>query len=411
MQGKIPAMTRSAQSSTAHIRPNTSLVITAGYYLAFLALGATAASLGPTLSTLASRTGVTLSTVSILFTVRSLGYILGSAAGGRAVDRLPGNRFLAVMVFIMAGMMMLVPFIPLFIVLNLVLFVVGAAEGALDVSTNTLLVWLHHRKVAPFLNGLHFFFGLGALISPFIVGQVIIATGDVAWAYWLLGAAMLPAALLLLPLPSPTPPEGQAAGKASSARLPLIFLAAGVLIFYVGAESGYGGWVFNYARDQVGVGTAVAAGMTSVFWASLTVGRLVSIPVTALLRPSVVLYLDYALCLISTGILAIYPESRTALWVGTIGLGFGMASIFPTVLALAERRMGITGESAGWLFIGGGLGGMTLPWLVGQFFESRGPGSLLFFVACGLILGVALLSVTLRLSSKTPGSEVKHAVT
>jgi FHS family Na+ dependent glucose MFS transporter 1 len=406
MQGKIQSMTQSTLPAKGFLNKQTSLAITAGYYFAFLSLGAVSASLGPTLARLASQTGVRLNIISILFIMRSLGYLLGSAIGGKAVDRLPGNRLLTAMVFALGGMMALVPLIPSFVILCLVLLILGLAEGALDVSANALLVWLHHRNVAPYLNGLHFFFGLGALISPFVVGQVIIATNDIDWAYWILAMAILPAGLWLLPLPSPKPQTARSTAAAPKARMPLVLLAAGVLMFYVGAEGGYGGWVFNYASERVGVGTALAAAMTSVFWASLTVGRLISIPIAALIRPSHLLYFNYSVCFLSTGVLAAWPDSPTALWIGTIGLGFGMSSIFPTMVALAGRRMGASGETAGWLFVGGGLGGMTLPWLVGQFFESWGPGSLLFFVAAGLLVGVVLMTLTLWFSRNSEPKEV-----
>jgi FHS family Na+ dependent glucose MFS transporter 1 len=351
-----------------------------------------------------------LNTISILFIMRSLGYLIGSGIGGRAVDRLPGHRLVVVTVLILAGMMALVPLIPTFLVLCLALLVLGMAEGALDVSANALLVWLHHRNVTPYLNGLHFFFGLGALISPFIVGQVIIATNDIDWAYWILAAAILPAGMWLLPLPSPQPRASQSTTPTARARLPLVLLAAGVLMFYVGAEGSYGGWIFNYASERVGVGTALAAGMTSVYWAFLTAGRLISIPLAALIRPSHLLFINYALCFISTGVLAALPTSVAVLWIGTIGLGLGMSSIFPTVVALAGRRMGVSGETAGWLFIGGGLGGMTIPWIIGQFFESWGPGSLLVFIAASLLVGVALLFLTLWFTRNAEPGRAGHAV-
>ena len=39
----------------------------------------------------------------------------------------------------------------------------------------------------------------------------------------------------------------------------------------------------------------------------------------------------------------------------------------------AVRRMRITGRVTGWFFVGASVGGMTLPWVIGQFFESVGP--------------------------------------
>jgi hypothetical protein len=43
------------------------------------------------------------------------------------------------------------------------------------------------------------------------------------------------------------------------------------------------------------------------------------------------------------------------------------------MLAFAGRHISITGRITGWLFVTAGAGGMTLPWLIGQLFESIGP--------------------------------------
>ena len=50
--------------------------LTAAYFVAFIALGLTAGSLGPTLPALAEQTHVGLSAISYLFTARSLGFAL-----------------------------------------------------------------------------------------------------------------------------------------------------------------------------------------------------------------------------------------------------------------------------------------------------------------------------------------------
>ena len=90
-------------------------------------------------------------------------------------------------------MMLLIPVVPLLWLLAAVLLILGLGEGALDVGGNTLLVWGYREKVAPYMNALHFFFGVGAFISPIIVAQAIQATGDIMLAYWALAVLMLPA--------------------------------------------------------------------------------------------------------------------------------------------------------------------------------------------------------------------------
>jgi len=166
-----------------------------GYYAAFIALGLFGASMGPTLPYLAQHTGTRLSEISFLFTARAMGYLLGSLISGRLYDRLPGHRVIAGVLLLMAVMMAIVPTVPILWLLAIVLLVLGMGEGGLDVGGNTLLVWVYQDKVSPFMNALHFFFGVGAFISPIIVAQAVLLRGDITAAYWALALLMLPAFL------------------------------------------------------------------------------------------------------------------------------------------------------------------------------------------------------------------------
>ncbi|NJN94713.1 MAG: MFS transporter [Anaerolineales bacterium] len=144
---------------------------TAAYYLAFVALGLTSATLGPTLPNLAEHTRSNLREISYLFTARSLGYLIGSFLGGRLFDRKPGHPVMALMLVGMVAALVVIPLIPALWLLIAVMLFLGLVEGAVDVGGNTLLVWVHRHRVGPYMNGLHFFFGVGAFLSPLIVAQ------------------------------------------------------------------------------------------------------------------------------------------------------------------------------------------------------------------------------------------------
>jgi len=73
-----------------------------------------------------------------------------------------------------------------------------------------------------------------------------------------------------------------------------------------------------------------------------------------------------------------------------------MASIFPTTLTLAERRMTITGRVTGWFIVGASAGSMSLPWLVGQLFERTGPRAAMFVVFIALAAAALVIASILR---------------
>ena len=283
-------------------------------------------------------------------------------------------------------------------VLLFVILIAGFAKGAIDVGCNTLILWVHHERVGPFMNGLHAFFGIGAFVGPLIVARVLAATDSITWVFWTLALAAFPVAALIWTLPSPDPRATPEEHK--GAPLPLLPLGMMVLCFllYVGAEVGYGNWIYTYAL-QLGLGTEItAAYLTSAFWGSFTLGRLLAIPISTRLRPLTILYLDFAGCLLSLILILLFRDSVSLLWIGTVLLGLSFASIFPTFLTLAEERMHVTGTMAGWFLVGGSLGGMILPWGIGQAFVRTGAGAMVTIVLIGVVFNL----LALVLFSRTP---------
>ncbi len=379
-------------SEQARMAPDTcrktKLAQTGAYGAAFIALGMVTASLGPTISGLAANTGATLSGISVLFTARSLGYLLGSFLGGRLYDRVTGHPVMVAVLLAMAATMALSPVIPLLWLLVPVFLITGLAEGALDVGANVLLVWVHGAGVGPYMNALHFAFGLGAFLSPILIARLGLRSDDLRWAYWALAALMLPPAAWLWRVQSPERKNGDSDPARGRGSLLLLVLLIAFFLLYVSAEVSFGGWAFTYSVRMGLADESAAAYLTSAFWGALTVGRLLAIPIAARLRPEWMLLGDLVGALLSASAILLWPASSAVLWAGALGLGLSLASIFPTLMSLAERKMIVTGSVTGWFLVGSSAGGMTLPWAIGQLFESTGPR--VAMVAIGIVLFAAL---------------------
>jgi FHS family Na+ dependent glucose MFS transporter 1 len=374
---------------------NLAIVRTVSYFITSLSLGLTVAVLGPTLPGLAEQTGVNIGRISFLFTAHSLGYLLGSLVGGRLYDRISGRFVIASALFTIMVMMLLVPFVPLLYVLIVVLVVNGSASGMLDVGCNTLLVWVHGSKVASYMNALHFFFGLGAFISPLIVGRVIRSTGGISWAYWVLALILLPSTVLLSSISAP---EIKKHNPDKESRRSDYFLVAIISFFFflhVGGELAYGGWIYTYALSVGLADKIVAAYLTSVFWGSLTVGRLSGVPVASRVKPHYILIYSLVGCVIGPGIILLFSSSAAVMWIGTAITGFSMASLFPVSITFAERHLHLSGKVTSMFLAGASVGTMFFPLLVGQFFESVGPHVTMIIITIDyvLALGVFLFAV------------------
>ncbi len=376
---------------------NKNLQITAGYYAAFIALGLAVSALGPTLPALAEQTGASLKSISILFTVRGLGFLVGALLAGRLYDRFTGHHLMALALVMMALSMVLVPFVPVLWLLVALMFLLGLFEPGVDVGGNTMIVWLHQHRVAPYMNGLHFFFGVGAFISPVIVAWAISVSDGITWAYWALGLLIFLPVLFIVWQPSPTAPPVIASDPRDQTNWPLVLLIALFFFLYAGSEVAYGGWIFTYATTLGLTSAATAAILTSVFWGSLTAGRLLSIPLATRFRNRTIIFADLIGCLISVGIILVWSQSATAVWLGTIGLGLSMASVFPTTLSLAERHLHVSGKTTSYFFVGASLGGMTIPWFIGQRFEATGPLATMMIIFTCLVASLAVFGILMRL--------------
>jgi hypothetical protein len=132
---------------------------------------------------------------------------------------------MAMALIAMAAMMSLVPLMSLLWLLTGILLLLGMAEGVLDVGGNALLVWVHRDSVGPFMNALHFFFGIGAFLSPVIIAQAVLIRGDSSWGYWALALLIIPVAVWLLRLTSPVT-EADQDGALTLGRLLAIPIAA-----------------------------------------------------------------------------------------------------------------------------------------------------------------------------------------
>jgi FHS family Na+ dependent glucose MFS transporter 1 len=355
----------------ARFKPLTS---TFAYYAAFIALGATVSIHGTALPWLARHTASRLDQISIIFAASSLGYMLGSLLGGRAYDRFPGHRIQALALLAIALSAALVPVMRTLWFLVAVIFILGTFQGALDTGCNTLLTWIHGQKVGPFMNGLHFFYGVGSFIAPLIFARVVLTAGEISWAYWIFSMVTLPVAAWFLFLPSPPirrrTLETARGNKSSNG---LFLLVVFFFMFFVGLELGFGNWIYTFSTRLHLASETGAAYLTSAFWGALTVGRLVGIGTSSRFRSQTILLMDLAGCLVAFGILLFWPAASPALWAGTILMGFSVASIFATGMAFAEQRFSLTGSSIGWILVGGGIGGMAVPWLIGQLFERFSP--------------------------------------
>lgn len=368
------------------------------YSVCFVALGVGVSSLGPILPLLSEQVGVTLGQISFVFTVQNLGYLIGSAGGGRLFDRFNGHRLMVLALLLMIGMLLLIPLMGWFQILLTVMFFFGLGLGMVDIGGNLNLIWLYRSRVTPYMNVLHFSFGFGGILAPIIIAQVLGLTGgSLIWAMWTLVIFSLPAlfGLLLQKSPEPTLDKGSQTKEISGVRR-LIFLVVLLFFLSVGVQSGFSGWIFTYVTEQAVADSSSAALMTSTFWGSMTLGRLLTVPVSKKVVPGKILLFNCSMTVVIIGLILIWPFQSWMMWIGAAGLGLATSSIFPTLMSFGESRMTMTGKITGLFLFGSSFGMMIVPMLLGQIFEIFSGYALMLTLFGISILGLLVMTLIYR---------------
>jgi FHS family Na+ dependent glucose MFS transporter 1 len=379
--------------------PRKKYLVTFGYFLSFIGLGLVCASLGPTLPGLAAQTNSKIQQISFLFTARSFGYLAGSFIGGRLYDRFSGRIILVLTILLMGSFMALVPLTGSLILLLFIFGFVGANQGMLDVGGNTLIVWLHGSKVGPFMNGLHFSFGIGAFLSPIIIAQVITIEGA-GPAYWILASLLIIPVLWFIPLPQPHPAHNISTTNNHQKNPRFLYFLMLFFFVYPAFESGFGGWIFTYTIAMKLGDPAAAAYLTSIFWGTLTFGRFLAILLAIRFQPRTILTANLIGIFLGLATILLWPYSKTALWIGTAIFGTSIASIFPMNLAWAEQNMTISGRVNGLFFMSASAGGMLFPVIFGQLFAYTGPQAIMMAIFIDTILAAGIFGGLILNSKK-----------
>lgn len=369
------------------------------YFAGLASFGILVASWGPMLPYIAAQTGTNLGDMGLVITARAIGVFTFSMFGARVYDRLPGHPLMGGALLVIAVVFAMVPFVNELWLLLVMIFIMGLGLGLVSVGSNALLAWVHPENLGSWMNGMSFSNSIGSLLAPVLITAILTATGHIRWAFWVLALFIGAFGAYSLFIPSPairkSKSESSAGGRINFGK---ILPFALFFVLYVSAEVSFGGWLYTYTITLHPESVTGAGLLTSAFFAAMSVGRLAAVPLSTRLRPRTILLIDLLGAIASLILILAIPSSLVALWLGAIGYGFFMASIFPTWMTLADNRIQVNGKIAGIFYGAGAIGSMSFPWLCGQIYEARGPRMMVLAIFFAL-LGAAGIYAFVRISS------------
>ena len=105
----------------------------------------------------------------------------------------------------------------------------------------------------------------------------------------------------------------------------VVGFAAIVLALASGDEVSYGSFLLVYAKYNLKMTEANGQYVTSVYWGSFTLGRLIAIPLATLMSNQSMLMLELSLTMVTAIFLLMFNKLATSLWIGTFLFGLGIA--------------------------------------------------------------------------------------
>ena len=326
----------------------------------------------PLLPAIAASFALSMAESGVIFTVSFLGLVAFILVGGVLADRWGKRRVLAVALAGFTAALLAMPLAPSFAAVCGVTFFIGGFGGILESQIGALVVALNPERPSYYLNMAQVFFGVGALVGPIAAGMLLAAGFDWRLCYAMLGIVALILTVLFVAI---RVPELASTDRISWAafvalvrdrRFLLICLC---MMLYTGAEVGSWGWMSTFLTRSLGFSIVESSVAVGLFWAAMTVGRLLCGQLTLRydLRTIVISLAGLAaVATLASGLV----EARAAVWVVIAALGLTYSSQWPLIAAYGSERYTASSGTVFALLVGsGGLGTTVVPYLMGLIGE------------------------------------------
>lgn len=305
--------------------------------------------------------------IGLVYLVYALAYASGSFGGGSLTERLGRRLVLGGAVLVVGLGAAGLGLAPTWAAFVLAAPIAGAGAGCLDGGANGLVLDLYREGRGRAMNLLHVSFSVGALAAPLVVGAIV--AGGVPWQAAAIGTgavvSLLAIAYVIVPMPSGRrATDGSAAassagpgrrGGRSLASGPLLLLGVAIAA-YVASEIGVSSWLVRFL-EPAPLTTATLA--LSLYWAGLTVGRLVSAVIADRFDHrwfTIACALAMAVLIAAAVLIPALPLRIAAF----AAVGVASGPVFPMIVAIGgerypERSAAVGGSLAGMSVIGATL--------------------------------------------------------
>ncbi len=374
-------------------------------YIAFISLGLPDSLLGSGWPVMHAEMGVSVSLMGVVTMVISGGTIVSSLLSDKLTHKL-GTRIVTVgSVFLTVIALFGFSISTKFWMLLAFAVPYGLGAGAIDAALNNYVA-LHYK--AKHLSWLHCFWGVGTIVSPFIMSYAL-TNGTWNKGYRMVGFLQLAIAVLLL-VTLPVWNVNKAISEESKKSIGLFdalkikgvpFLLIGFFA-YSAAEATTMQWASTYFVMVKGIAADKAASFAALFYIGVTVGRFISGFITDKLGDRKMILLGTGI--LTCGIIALFIpiQSYAVAFAAFPIIGLGCAPIYPCIIHSTPYNFGAENSGAiiGIQMAGAYVGSTFFPPLFGLLGSALSfkimPAYLLVF----FILMIVMIEATFRITRK-----------
>ena len=317
-------------------------------YLCFISLGLPDSLLGAAWPTIYQEFNVPMSYAGIISVTVSLATIISSLLSDKLTKRFtPG---LVTVFSIILSAIALLGFALSNSFWMLLLFAVpyGFGAGGIDACLNNYVA-LHYKS--KHMSWLHAMWGLGTVISPYIMGYAL--TGGSGWNQGYLIVSLIQFTLSIIvicSLPKWKKNTETEVSKSVSLSFKQIFLIPGaitcfIMFFcYCALEQTAMLWASSYLVQNNNLQEEIAAMLASMFCIGITLGRIINGFLTYKLNDKKLIRLGMFILVVAVGLLFI-PSTVTTI-IGFVLIGLGCAPIYPSIIHSTPEMFGSENSQA-----------------------------------------------------------------
>ena len=333
-------------------------------YASFISLGLPDSLLGSAWPSMYTGLGVPISYAGIVSMIVAGGTIISSLFSDRLIRKLGTGPVTAISVGLTAAALFGFSVSGSFVALCILALPYGLGAGCVDAALNNYVAVNYESR---HMNWLHCFWGVGAMISPYIMG-ICLTRGTWSDGYRTISFIQLAlTAMLIFSLPlwkKKQSAQPVSIKKSKALKFVELLKIPGVkpvlLAFfgYCALEATAGMWASSYLVLAKGMDAKTAATWASLFYMGITAGRFISGFITAKFGNKKMV--SFGQVFIVAGIVTLLlPFGNTCLLVGLLLIGTGCAPIYPALVDETPDNFGeelsqsIMGMQMACAYIGG----------------------------------------------------------